>query len=457
MTVETITCRNPYTGNGVTTSFPYVFRILNAADLVVQTQANSTSAPVTLVLNTDYTVTGVGLYPGGNVVLTTALPNGAFITIFRDPAQTQDTQLDDQSVYSASTVMQMIDLNTMQIQALQDQVTRCIQINPLDFTTPTSGVPGPPYPPCVLPPMALTLGQYIYRDPGTGQFIGAGGPGSSAGPYLVLTLGTTQTVTGPVSFGGATTVVTQAPGNNTALAANTAFVTAAGNAILTTVASAYLTQANAATTYLTQANAASTYQTKSNNWNTFNTYTSTQNVTVPAGVTEIEAEMWGGGGSGIGGVGTAGGGGGAYIRAFITVTPGQTLNLTIGAGGTSTTGLTSNNGGSTTIQINSGSAILTAGGGVGGGAGGTPTGTVGFWGITGQGGSPGVGAGAVSGFVVAGPGGNSPRGGNGGPGGFAGAQAGLPGQAPGGGGSSAFPGAGQASGAGAGGAITLRW
>lgn len=56
---------------------------------------------------------------------------------------------------------------------------------------------------------------------------------------------------------------------------------------------------------------------------------------VPAGVTSVTFEVWGGGGSGAGhSSGNApGGGGGGYSKITLTVTPGQTVYLNVGAGG----------------------------------------------------------------------------------------------------------------------------
>jgi hypothetical protein len=116
-----------------------------------------------------------------------------------------------------------------------------------------------------------------------------------------------------------------------------------------------------------------------------------QTYTVPVGVTSIQIYMWGGGGGGgaPGGwtYGFAGGGGG-YTTGILAVTPGQKINLIVGAGGTN--GSISNTnpnfgggarscnsggdcryggqgGGRSAIRIN-GVEILTAGGGGGGGA-----------------------------------------------------------------------------------------
>lgn len=63
--------------------------------------------------------------------------------------------------------------------------------------------------------------------------------------------------------------------------------------------------------------------------------TKTSTYTVPANCRSIEYELWGGGGGGGGANGGAssGGGGGAYTWGSATVTPGQTIACTIGAGG----------------------------------------------------------------------------------------------------------------------------
>jgi len=67
----------------------------------------------------------------------------------------------------------------------------------------------------------------------------------------------------------------------------------------------------------------------------------TFNWTVPAGVTQITVEVWGGGGGGGGSLNVtdcegqcaAGGGGGAYASSNLTVSSNQTLYIVVGAGG----------------------------------------------------------------------------------------------------------------------------
>jgi len=69
------------------------------------------------------------------------------------------------------------------------------------------------------------------------------------------------------------------------------------------------------------------------------TYSSSGTFTVPAGVTQVTVECWGGGGRG--GVRTSngqggGGGGGAYARSVLTVTPSTSFTVTVGGGSNST-------------------------------------------------------------------------------------------------------------------------
>jgi len=95
------------------------------------------------------------------------------------------------------------------------------------------------------------------------------------------------------------------------------------------------------------------------------TFTTNGNFTVPAGVTDLTVECWGGGGGGgrstTDNAGRGGGGGGAYARSSLAVTPGQIIPYTVGVGGS---------GGNVTAAVNTGgntifgaNLILAVGGG----------------------------------------------------------------------------------------------
>jgi hypothetical protein len=92
--------------------------------------------------------------------------------------------------------------------------------------------------------------------------------------------------------------------------------------------------------------------------------------TVPAGVTSVLVEMWGGGGAAglpnVTGIGGAGGGG-SYLRTVVGVTPGEVIPVSIGQGGAATCGVDGGSGGNTMFGT-----LATAGGGHGGTAAGQP-------------------------------------------------------------------------------------
>lgn len=177
--------------------------------------------------------------------------------------------------------------------------------------------------------------------------------------------------------------------------------------------------------------------------------------TAPAGVTKIDVAAWGGGGGG-GVISTSGGGGGgagAFASSTITVTPGQSYTIFVGAGGAEDTAgragtssfattTVAAQGGSGTTDATAGAAGLAASS-IGmvknnGGAGGTGN-------TTGDVGGGGGGAGGFNGAGVAGTNASSSQGGPGGAG-----NAGL-GGAGGAGGNAAVGGAGTANSLGGGG------
>ncbi len=95
---------------------------------------------------------------------------------------------------------------------------------------------------------------------------------------------------------------------------------------------------------------------------------------VPVGVTSITVECRGGGGGGGGArsssgndVAAGGGGGGAYSLTIVSVTPGQSITVAVGASGTqgANSGGNGGNGGASTVTYNS-VIVASAAGGIGG-------------------------------------------------------------------------------------------
>ncbi len=115
MTVSTEVDHNDYTGNGVTTSFPYTFRIFKKSDLTVQVADLNENITV-LTLDTDYSVTGAGSYSGGSVVLMSPLASGWKISVSRNLPVTQETDLRNQGKFFAEVHEDAFDKLTMLIQ-----------------------------------------------------------------------------------------------------------------------------------------------------------------------------------------------------------------------------------------------------------------------------------------------------------------------------------------------------
>lgn len=115
MTVSTEVDHNDYTGNGVTTSFPYTFRIFTKTDLMVQVVDLNENITV-LALDSDYSVMGAGTYSGGSVVLPSPLASGWQISISRELPATQETDLRNQGKFFAEVHEDAFDKLTMLIQ-----------------------------------------------------------------------------------------------------------------------------------------------------------------------------------------------------------------------------------------------------------------------------------------------------------------------------------------------------
>lgn len=187
-------------------------------------------------------------------------------------------------------------------------------------------------------------------------------------------------------------------------------------------------------------------------------FTSSGSFQVPAGVTQIEVEVWGGGAGSFASTSSAssgGGGGGGYARKRITsLTPGQTIAVTVGVGGSAgSTGVAPTSGQGSSF----GSYVSATGGSVnplatlsspqlGGGPGYGQGGDANLFGSAGQSGSGNIGgmggAGAMGGMQNSGTNGNaglSPGGG-------------ASGAGTGSGGNTPYPGA-----SGAGGLVIVRW
>jgi hypothetical protein len=130
MTVSSeVTVAGPYDGNGVTTIFPFEFRIVDEKHLrVVLRDPFGVSTDLSLD-DGDYSVSGVG-NDDGDVTVAVAPSVGYKLTILRNPPFTQETDLTNQGPYSAEVVENRFDLLVMQIQAVNEKASRAYTVEP---------------------------------------------------------------------------------------------------------------------------------------------------------------------------------------------------------------------------------------------------------------------------------------------------------------------------------------
>jgi hypothetical protein len=147
MSITNTTSVNQYVGNNTTATYSYTFKIFLASDLVVIQTNVSTGVDTTLVLNTDYTVTGVQVNTGGSITLTAGnLATGQNLTISRVQPLTQLTEFRNQSEYFAELHENAFDKLTMITQQQQDDLDRTLRVpESVDLTTVDTTI-APPAP-----------------------------------------------------------------------------------------------------------------------------------------------------------------------------------------------------------------------------------------------------------------------------------------------------------------------
>jgi len=127
MTVNTTSITSgPYTGNGVTTSFPYTFKAFTDANIIVYQTVGTVQS--TLTLGTHYSVTGTGVDGGGNVVMVTAPALSDEIYIRSNYSAEQLTDFDSQGGFYPDTHEDAFDKQTMLIQQLEDIQGRSLRL-----------------------------------------------------------------------------------------------------------------------------------------------------------------------------------------------------------------------------------------------------------------------------------------------------------------------------------------
>lgn len=174
-------CKVFYTGNGATTVYAYTFPIFLATDLVV-TQWNALGVATSFVLNTDYTVSGVGA-ASGSITLTLPLPSSYTILIQRVRPLVQTTDIRNQGPYFPEIHENSFDNACMVDEQIQEQVNRT-------FTVPINDTA---FPSLVLPSVVNRANLLLGFDGNGKPLATAGGfsPSIPVSAYIQTLLGAT--------------------------------------------------------------------------------------------------------------------------------------------------------------------------------------------------------------------------------------------------------------------------
>jgi hypothetical protein len=137
MTVSTQTAKSQATGNGVTTAFTGSFPILDETHVTVIVTTSGVDS--TKVLNTDYTISGVG---GSTFTVTfgTAPASGARVTIARNVPLTQELDLTPNAALPSDQLEESYDKAVMIDQQTNEKVGRALR-QPITDATAIEDLP----------------------------------------------------------------------------------------------------------------------------------------------------------------------------------------------------------------------------------------------------------------------------------------------------------------------------
>lgn len=134
MTVPTTNSRMDYVGDGVTTVFPYTFKIPNDGSIEVRVLSGGVES--IKVLTTDYSVSGAGSVNGGDVAFGVAPAAGDKVVLRRSVGMVQETDLKNQGAFYPEIHEDALDKITMLLQQQQEQLDRAVTVPVTGGATP---------------------------------------------------------------------------------------------------------------------------------------------------------------------------------------------------------------------------------------------------------------------------------------------------------------------------------
>ena len=130
----------PYICNGVTTAFPFAFKVFSSADVRV-VLADASGAESDLVLGTHYAVAlnaDQDANPGGTVTTTAAYATGYTLTLTSGLQNLQPVTLTNNGGFYPTVINNALDRLTILVQQLAEQVSRAVKVSISSATAPDS-------------------------------------------------------------------------------------------------------------------------------------------------------------------------------------------------------------------------------------------------------------------------------------------------------------------------------
>lgn len=145
MTIQNTTIRKagPSQGNGVTTVFPFTFKVFTATDILV-TYLDASGVESVLVLSTNYTVSlnaDQNASPGGSVTLLVAPATATYITLTSQVTNTQNLNLTNSGGFYPQSINDALDRTVIEIQQLAEKVSRTVSIPTSSTASVTLPIP----------------------------------------------------------------------------------------------------------------------------------------------------------------------------------------------------------------------------------------------------------------------------------------------------------------------------
>ena len=139
--IQDVPTRDQYVAAAAQTIFDYTFPIFDQADLVVQQTLVSSDLTGTLVVDVDYTVTGVEAQNGGTVVLTIGAAAGDEITIDREVEKKRITDFTKAGQFRAEVVNREFDRIVQMTQDRAREIQACLKQPTSDVNFPLNDLP----------------------------------------------------------------------------------------------------------------------------------------------------------------------------------------------------------------------------------------------------------------------------------------------------------------------------